>query len=362
MEIKGKYNTAKIMINEIDETTYKQIENFVNDESFADTNIVVMPDCHAGSDVCIGFTMTMNDRIIPNLIGVDIGCGILSVKTDLSEINFEMLDNYISNNIPNGFNIHNYVSIKYDTAINYICNILELDEDRTYKSLGTLGGGNHYIECGKGKDNKIWFTVHSGSRNFGFKIAQYYTNKAKEYCDNINYKGIAYLPIQDTKEYIEAHNIAAYYAQLNRKLIIQLLQNYLEFKQLDKIETIHNYIGKDNIIRKGAVSAYDERLIIPFNMRDGMIICKGKSNNEYNYSAPHGAGRILSRSQAKKQLNYNDFVNDMSNNNIYINANQSILDEAPDAYKNMNLIIDNIKPTVEIIEQIKPIYNFKAKE
>jgi len=366
--IKGKYNQANVMIDTIDETTREQIQNFVNNASFKQSYIAIMPDCHAGAGSCIGFTMPLNERIIPNVVGVDIGCGLLSYKFDIESFNVSEFDTFIKENIPSGFSLNSEIQYKasfyYDTVEK-----LGLNSDKISRALGTLGGGNHFIEAGFGQDKKLWVTVHSGSRNFGLQIAKYHSNIAKDLCEKwgADTQGIPFLLTDsiEGKNYIEDQYIGVRYAHLNRVIIMEKIQQFFKKPYIDCIESIHNFISAtDKIIRKGATSAYLwERLIIPFNMRDGLAICVGKGNKKYNYSAPHGAGRILSRSKAKKELNVEDFITGMKDSGVYTTtANQSTLDEAPNAYKDKAIILENIKETVNVLEFVKPVYNFKASE
>ena len=364
--IKGKYNNANVMIDEIDESTRSQIQGFVNNPSFAGSYIAIMPDCHAGAGSCIGFTMQMNNRIIPDVVGVDIGCGMLSQKFDVDHLDLPAFDQYIKDNIPSGFAIHD----KIWSGVDFFSDIVKkigMDESRAFRSIGTLGGGNHFIEAGYGSDGKLWVTIHSGSRNFGLQIAKYHGAKAKELCTKwgADTQGIPFLVVDspEGQDYIHDQLIGKQYASLNRLVMMSKIESYFKGSSvLDKIESIHNFIDEGGMIRKGATSAHlGERVIIPFNMRDGLAICVGKGSKKYNESAPHGAGRILSRSKAKAELDVGYFQDDMKHAGVYTTtANASTLDESPDAYKDMNIILENVKETVDIVEMIKPVYNFKA--
>ena len=368
---KGKYNQAKVMIDEIDYTIHEQIDEFLNQEAFADSNIVIMPDCHAGSGAVIGLTMTTNNYIIPNVIGVDIGCGVLSYCFGEIEIDVKNLDKKIRENVPAGFNV-NKNSAKINTKlmkdILNVCPKLNIDSNQVFNSIGSLGGGNHFIEAGYDCSQRLWITVHSGSRNFGFKIANFYQNLAKEHIQNRDIvgvkRGLEFL-LFDSKEgknYLHDLKVAQEMASHNRHEILTRIEEILCAQSTYEIESIHNYIGEDGVIRKGAISANEkEMVLIPLNMRDGIIIGEGKGNKDYNCSAPHGAGRILSRKQAKSSLDINKLKKDMEDNNIYTTSvNESTLDEAPDAYKKSATIFKHIKDTVELVDVIKPIYNFKA--
>ena len=373
--IQGKYNVASIMIDSIDETTYAQVLSFLNHPAFAENHIAIMPDCHAGKGAVIGFTMPITDYVIPNVIGVDIGCGMLTWQLNVkaSDISLKDLDTYIHERIPSGFSVRSKalpISSLTHHVIETTCSSIGIDSDRAFKSIGTLGGGNHFIEVGEYQDN-LYITIHSGSRNFGKCIADFYQKKAVE--DSKSYfvdmvgagqKGLEALHVNSINgiAYLKATAIAQEYARLNRAFMMRDIVDYLNCQVVDTVESVHNFISADNIIRKGATSAQlGQRVIIPFNMRDGIALCVGKGNSDYNCSAPHGAGRILSRSKAKEQLSVDTFKNQMVTAGVYTTtAGKSTLDEAPDAYKDMNVILDNIKDTVEVQALIKPIYNFKA--
>jgi len=373
--LNGKYNSANVFIDTIDDATKTQIIGFLNNPVFSKGYIAIMPDCHAGKGSVIGFTMPLNNYIIPNIVGVDIGCGMLSVCLGKIDINLEKLDNFIKNEIPYGSGINkkildeNNFSIDISKLKKYADKI-GADFEKCLLSIGSLGGGNHFIELGKDSKDMVWLTIHSGSRNFGLKIATYYQNKAKEnlkkYFIEDKFKDLEFLLAEsdDGKEYLEMQNYAIEYALCNRFTMFQKIYKFLDCPNTyyDSINTIHNYIGKDNIIRKGAVSALEgEKLVIPFNMKDGIAFCIGKSCKKFNYSAPHGAGRILTRTKAMKTLSEEAFEEEMKEANIFTTiANKNTLDEAPEAYKSKDVIIDNIKETVDIIDFIKPIYNFKA--
>jgi RNA-splicing ligase RtcB len=347
-----------------------------------------MPDTHAGAGAVIGFTAKMNDYIIPNVVGVDIGCGVNAIPLrGIYELNFPELDKFIKTNIPSGFSIRsaeekmpNKMLPEDALGKELLDKVYSVTEQtgqgrqRVLGSVGTLGGGNHFIEIDRTEDGELWLLIHSGSRNFGLKTATYYQNKASDllkqfFCGADAYKGLEYLPINlGGKEYLEAMKIAQEYAAINRKVMSELIMSYIyrgvstaRWADNIVIESVHNYINfEDSIIRKGAVSAHEgERLVIPFNMRDGTMVCRGKGNKKWNYSAPHGAGRILSRHQAKNNLKLEDFHSVMDG--IYTTtANESTIDESPMAYKDKNKIIEAVAETVDIEFFMKPVYNFKA--
>lgn len=379
--MKGKYNQALIMLNEdeIEKETKSQVQNFLNHPAFQKTHIAIMPDCHSGKGSCIGFTMKMNDYIIPNIVGVDIGCGVSSIKIDKDEIgDLLYLDNFIKENIPSGFNVrkegyfgNTFNKTVFVDKLKQVCDKTDQDLSYVLRSIGTLGGGNHFIEVGRSdKTDDYWLTVHTGSRNFGLKVASYHQNKAKElmktmFIDKSEYKDCEFLPMDlGGSEYLEDMQISQEYADLNRNIILGIIiEDYFEIDyDSDKaIHSVHNFIS-DGIIRKGAISAKEgEQLIIPLNMRDGFILGIGKGSKKWNYSAPHGAGRVLSRTKAKQNLNIDEFKLEM--NGIYSSCiSESTIDESPMVYKEKELIMNHIQETVEIIDIIKPVYNFKATE
>ena len=363
--IKGKYNQANVMIDTIDATTRSQIQGFVNNPSFHGSYIAIMPDCHAGNGSCIGFTMQMNDRIIPDVTGCDLGCGLLSRKFNIESFDIPMFDAFIKENISSGFAINDKVYRGADFFMDVVKKI-GMDEGRASRSVGTLGGGNHFIEAGYGSDGKLWVTIHSGSRNFGLQIAKYHGVKAKELCTKwgADTQGIPFLLVDspEGQDYIADQLIGSQYASINRETMMNKLEKFFGVSPIDSIESRHNFIDDTGMIRKGATPAHEgQRVIIPFNMRDGLALCIGKGNKKYNYSAPHGAGRILSRSKAKAVLDVEYFQEDMKQAGVYTTtANAGTLDESPDAYKDMAVILENIKETVDVIEMVKPVYNFKA--
>ena len=374
--MQGKYNSANIMIDEIDDVTRKQIQSFLNHPAFANSYIAIMPDCHAGKGAVVGFTMRMNDYIIPNVVGVDIGCGMLSARFNEENLDLLKFDKFIKKNIPSGFNIHNMqtqisnvtLGVHNIEQIYKYCLLVGMDYEKAVKSLGTLGGGNHFIEAGYDSNGKICITIHSGSRNFGLRIANHFQNIAKKNLEKYFlqdvYKDTEFLLAneQDGIDYLNAVTYGTKYADLNRRFMLQIISRFFDAEPTSIITSVHNFIGDDHIIRKGATPARNgEMVIIPFNMKDGIAICKGKGSQKYNCSAPHGAGRILSRTKAKAQLNVEDFQKEMQDAGVYTTtATKDTLDEAPGAYKDKDIILQNIIETVDIIEMIKPIYNFKA--
>jgi len=393
IEVKGKYTTAKIMIDSVDENCMSQIIEMINNESF-NNPVSIMPDCHSGAGSVIGFTMPVGDKLIPNVVGVDIGCGMLSCNIGYVEkLDHIDLDQKIRDKIPFGMSINKKSKTRVDKEFADICKKINIDFEYAIKSLGSLGGGNHFIEIGKSvSSGTIWITVHSGSRNFGKKICEYWQDKAfardkpntrskleeikrlypvnqwderiKEYktlVKNIKPSPLDYLDSVNKDNYIEDMKIAQNYAQTNRHLMMRDILDILGSPiVIDLIETVHNYIDmKDLIIRKGAIRSYiGEKMIIPFNMRDGILICEGKSNPDWNFSAPHGAGRVYSRSKAKEELNLEKFEQDMKG--IFsTSVCRGTIDESPDAYKDPKIIEEAIEPTAKILDRVVPIHNMK---
>lgn len=394
LELRGKYNTAKVFTDDIESSAISQIINLLNQSFVADSTIRMMPDVHAGAGCTIGTTMTITDKIVPNLVGVDIGCGMLALKLNQTNIDLKEIDNVIHKYVPSGYSIHDRAS-KYDALENLvIANCVDMN--RASRSIGTLGGGNHFIEIDKGQDGRLWLVIHTGSRHLGLEVCKHYQdlgwNKIKSEGINSKIKDtVARLkaegkqheientikilkmqagPIPKDLCYVEGKDFEAYmhdmaivqkFAEDNRIAIANIILKHTNLSYEYCFTTIHNYIDIEHrILRKGAVSARkDEQLIIPMNMRDGSLICRGKGNDDWNQSAPHGAGRIMSRSQAKSSVSMKDYKDSMKD--IFTTSvNESTLDECPMAYKPMQSIIDNVGDTVDIIDIVKPIYNFKA--
>lgn len=376
IEINGKYNTAKVFTDNVEDTALAQIKELCNQDFVKDSIIRIMPDAHAGAGCTIGTTMTVSDKIVPNLVGVDIGCGMETLKLKQKKIDLKKLDKIIYDYIPSGFDIrkkqHKYAE-KID--LNKLICKEKVNLERARLSIGTLGGGNHFIEVNKDKEGILFLVVHSGSRHLGKQVAEHYqalaykelTEMRRKKEDKDNYpeinKQLAYVQGESFHNYLHDMKIIQQYAVFNRKAIVSEIVNRLGLEIEEQFTTIHNYIDLDSmILRKGAISAMlGERVLIPINMRDGSLICIGKGNKDWNYSAPHGAGRIMSRRKAKETIRLEVFKKTMEG--IFTTTvNRSTLDECALAYKPMNEIIDNIQDTVEIIDIIKPVYNFKAAE
>ena len=397
LELQGKYNTAKIFTDIVDEASISQVLLLLNQEFTSDSKIRLMPDIHAGSGCTIGTTMTITDKIVPNLVGVDIGCGMETVKIKEKHIELQKLDKLIYEKIPSGFNIREkahrcFKEINLEELYCY----KQIDSKRAEKSLGTLGGGNHFIEADKDDDGAIYLVVHSGSRHLGLEVANYYqeegykvlngsaNNDVNALIEQLKAQGrkreiqksiaalkntkrtnipkqLAYVSGDLFKQYIHDMKIIQRYAELNRQAMMDEIVKGMKLHITEQFTTIHNYIDTEAmILRKGAVSARkNEKLLIPINMRDGSLICIGKGNDDWNQSAPHGAGRLMSRSAAKESFTVSEFKKQMDG--IFTTSvSRSTLDECPMAYKGMGDIVNNIGDTAEITQIIKPIYNFKA--
>ncbi|MBE6762255.1 MAG: RtcB family protein [Ruminococcaceae bacterium] len=401
IEIVGKYNTAYCYTDIIDPSAYSQILLTCNYEEFKNSKIRIMPDVHAGKGCTIGTTMTITDKVVPNMVGVDIGCGMYTVNLGKVDIDLKEFDE-IAHTIPTGRDVWEGRVEKFDlTELKCYRNLK--DSGRLMRSLGTLGGGNHFIEIDESDDGEKYLIIHSGSRNLGTQVARHYQKIAVDLNKGMEeffkkkeeiittYKAqkrkreiepalkkleqewrrkplsmpedLCYLYGEYMEDYLHDINICQQFATRNREKMAEILLEKAGLTAKSAFHTIHNYIDvKEMILRKGSVSAKDgELLLIPINMRDGSLICRGKGNVEWNFSAPHGAGRLVSRSTAKEQLTMAEYEKQMQG--IYTTCvNTSTLDESPMAYKNMEDIVSNIGPTAEIISHIKPIYNFKAAE
>ena len=370
MKIRGTYNTALVYNDNVDAESYRQIQEFCNQEIFRDTQIRIMPDVHAGKGCVIGYTANLGKKVVPNLIGLDIGCGILVSRLGRMEIRYDKLDRYIRQKIPYGFKRNRdadpeHLPEDFNKALTETCDSLGIDFTEHLKGIGSLGGGNHFIEIAVDGNREKWLLIHSGSRNFGLQVATWHQDHAIRMCRQRQEeipKHFAYLEGGPRADYIRDMKVAQEYARLNRGEMTRRILGHLGLKKPDEqFETVHNYISfDDGIIRKGAVSAHSrEKLVIPLNMRDGSLVAIGKGNPEWNFSAPHGAGRRLSRNQAFKQLDMDDFTKAMKN--VWTSSvSKKTLDEAPKAYKPKGEILQYITDTVEIEETLKPLYNFKA--
>lgn len=383
-------NEVKVFAETFEQEAYDQVKVLADFAPYKNSKIRIMPDSHAGKGCTIGTTMTIIDKVTPNLVGVDIGCGMLVVEFQERNIDLVKLDETIHNFVPSGFSVHGEPVKMFDFS-NLRC-AKRVDLQRALQSIGSLGGGNHFIEVDKGEDGRLYLVIHSGSRNLGVGVCNYYQNlayerlstsadKRKEIIKRLKAQGrekdistelrklqpikvskeLAYVEGMDFEDYINDIDVVQQFASLNRKTIAELILERMHLHIASTFETIHNYIDtKHMILRKGAVSAQkDERFIVPINMRDGSLICIGKGNEDWNCSAPHGAGRLMSRNKAKETISIGEYKDAM--NGIYTTSvNDATIDEAPQVYKPISEIMKAIEPTADIVEVIKPIYNFKA--
>lgn len=376
MKIQGKFNSAEIFTTNIDNESLRQIYNLLNNPGSQGSNISIMPDVHVGKGSVVGLTMTFNSYIMPSIIGVDIGCGMLAIKIGKATPDLNAFDSFIKENIPSGRSVNAKEQKNFFSPSKELKKLIEKvcpqEFTRVIKSVGTLGGGNHFIELEKDQEENIWLVVHSGSRNLGLKVCNFHQNQAKafikqEFSGAGAYHGMEYMPLESGgNEYLHDMSIAQEYAEINREVMCRVIvENFfnLKFSQCDQISSIHNYLNfSDKIVRKGAISAQkDQKLIIPLNMRDGSIVGTGKGNSQWNFSAPHGAGRILSRGEAKHKISLEEYKQSMEG--IFSSCiTKSTLDESPMAYKPSSEITELIHDTVDINFIMKPIYNFKSTD
>ncbi len=395
IELKGKYGEAKVFTDVVDSESISQVIGLLNQPYSKGSRIRMMPDIHAGAGCTIGTTMTITDKVCPNLVGVDIGCGMETIKIKENFIEPQALDKLIRSEIPSGFAIrtkeHRYAK---EVPLDDLICAKNVDISKARKSIGTLGGGNHFIEADKDDEGNIYIVVHSGSRHLGLEICKHYQragekalgsrkdeisaiiaklksegreSKIQKTLDSMNAtkdhipSELAYVEGHLMDAYIHDMAIAQEFAKYNRKAMIDTIVKGLGLHIAEQFTTVHNYIDVDSmILRKGAVSAREgEKLLIPINMRDGSLICIGKGNEDWNFSAPHGAGRLVSRGTAKATFTLSEYKKQMEG--IYsTSVSRGTIDECPMAYKNIDDIVNNITPTAEIIGVIKPIFNFKA--
>lgn len=372
IEVQGKYNKAKIFTDVVDSTSIAQVLELCNQEFTAGSRIRMMPDIHAGAGCTIGTTMTITDKVVPNLVGVDLGCGMETVCISEKSVDLQKLDQIIHEKIPSGFAIrdkaHDYLN---KINLNDLCCVSHIKMSRAEKSIGTLGGGNHFIEMDKDDDGNLYLVIHSGSRHLGVEVANYYQEEGykalnhaddtaiKELVSRLKAEGrekqiekeikrvkslkqtnipktLAYVSGELFEQYIHDMKIVQHYAMLNRQAMVDEIVRAMGFHIEEQFTTIHNYIDTEAmILRKGAVSAKaGEKLLIPINMRDGSLICVGKGNENWNFSAPHGAGRLMSRAEAKRSFTVSEFEEQMAD--VYTTSvNKSTLDECPMAYKDL---------------------------
>lgn len=399
IEVSGKYNQAKIFTDVVDQASIAQVIELCSQEFAAGSRIRLMPDVHAGAGCTVGTTMTITDKVVPNLVGVDIGCGMETVRIREDHMELQKLDKLIREKIPSGFAVrsqaHRYVD---QIDLEELCCARHIEMLRAEKSIGTLGGGNHFIEADRDEEGQLYLVVHSGSRRLGLEVAKYYQEEGYKVLNQTDQasldrliaemkavgrqkdiqkelkrrksqklthipRQLAYVSGELFHRYIHDMKIVQRFAQLNRRAMMDEIVKGMKLHVEEQFTTVHNYIDTDAmILRKGAVSAQaGEKLLIPINMRDGSLLCVGKGNEDWNCSAPHGAGRLMSRGEAKQSFTVSEFKKQMDG--IYsTSVGASTLDECPMAYKGMADILDNIGPTAEVVKIIRPIYNFKAGE
>ena len=393
---------VKIFTDNVEGQARNQIYTLAKQPAFSDCKIRIMPDVHAGAGCVIGFTADLGDKVIPNIVGVDIGCGMLCVSLGNVDIDYALLDKVIRKYIPSGREVNKEASSFVEEIVSQLyCKDRLNDLPRLYRSLGTLGGGNHFIEIDVDEDNNKYLVIHTGSRNLGKQVADIYQRMA---IDDISGKNnlpseitslierlkaegrekeinteiaklkntkrelsvpqeLCYLTGLHRDMYLHDMRLCQGFAEANRDSIAKTIMKQMGLEKISVFTSIHNYIDHDNnIVRKGAISAYEgQRVIIPMNMRDGCIIGIGKGNEDWNCSAPHGAGRLMSRSVAKEQIAMEDYEKSMEG--IYTTSVcRSTLDESPFAYKPMDEILSYIGDTIEVEKIVKPVYNFKASE
>lgn len=399
MEIKGKVATAIAYANVIEDAAIEQIRRMCDYAFTEGSKIRIMPDVHAGKGCTIGTTMTIHDKAVPNVVGVDIGCGMYTVRLHETEIDFARLDE-AAHYVPSGMNVWEGRRESFDLEALRCYRELK-DAKRLQRSLGTLGGGNHFIEVDRASGGTLYLVIHTGSRNLGKQVAEYYQHLAvelnqgrEEYFKKRNaliaeYKAagrrkeiqaalkelhwadkplsvpedLCFLYGEHLDNYLHDVEICQQFARRNRELIAQILLERAGLTGADGFHTIHNYIDTDEmILRKGAIAAHKgEKVLIPINMRDGSVLAIGRGNPEWNYSAPHGAGRLMSRGAARETLSMEAYTEAMKG--IYTTSvNPSTIDEAPMAYKALEDIIDVIRDSVDVVDIMKPIYNFKASD
>lgn len=397
--VQGAYNTAVCYTPELEEAARQQIQAVCDRPEFAGCKIRIMPDVHAGKGCTIGTTMTIQDKIVPGMVGVDIGCGMETVALAEREIDFDRLDALIREEIPCGREIRDTPhDLNGEIDLTQLRCARQVNLSRAMRSIGSLGGGNHFIEIDCAEDGRLYLVVHSGSRHLGTEVANFYQEEGRralwggahyqiqEAVHRLKAEGrfqeiqttilalkkerelkipkdLAYVEGKLFEDYLHDMKLTQQFAMLNRKAIVEVIMRGMGLTAVELFTTIHNYIDTDAmILRKGSVSAAaEEKLLIPINMRDGSLICVGKGNEAWNCSAPHGAGRLMSRRAALQALSMEQFQREMQG--IYTTCVlPDTLDESPMAYKSMDEIVAQIQPTAEIVERIRPVYNFKAAD
>lgn len=362
--VSGIYVEAKIFTDDVEPYAEAQVKMICENEIAAGSTICLMPDIHPGKTAPIGLSMTVTDKIIPQLLGVDIGCGMTCVKLNKNNAEFQKLDRVIREKVPSGFTIRkepHYMAEEF--SYEELHCVKHINRNRADRSLGTLGGGNHFIELDKSADGSLYLVVHTGSRHLGEEVAEYYTRLAsgrlKAQGRDIPYY-MSYLEGEDKAAYIEDVQIIWRYAEWNRQIIVREILKGMKWKAADSFSVAHNYLDAAGVLRKGAISAHKgEKVIIPANMKEGVILGIGKGNAAWNESAPHGSGRRLKREDVKNQYTVSEFKKEMKG--IYSSCvGADTLDEAPFAYRPIAEIAEQIRDTVEVTEILRPVYNFKA--
>jgi tRNA-splicing ligase RtcB len=401
IRVQGTHNTAICYCDELEQTAADQIRAVCDRPEFADSKIRIMPDVHAGMGCTIGTTMTITDKIVPGMVGVDIGCGMETVQIAETSVDFAKLDRVIRTHIPSGREVRDtHHDLNSEIDLTELRCAREVNLERARRSIGTLGGGNHFIEVDNADDGALYVVVHSGSRHIGNQVATYYQEEAyrqvrgqskaqaAELAARLEAEGrqkqirsalkklraegagkssvpkdLTYVTGALFDDYIHDMKLIQRFATLNRQAMMEIILERMGLAKVSEFTTIHNYIDMDSmILRKGAVSAKKgEKLLIPLNMRDGSLICVGKGNEDWNTSAPHGAGRIMSRKAAFRTLSMDEYKDEMQG--IFTTCvTGDTLDESPMAYKTMESIMNHIAPTAEIVHRVRPLYNFKARE
>ena len=407
LELNGKYNTAKVFTDMIDQAGISQLISMLNQEFIQGLQVRIMPDCHAGKGCVVGTTMTIQDCVVPGLVGIDIGCGMLAIRLQETRIDLPALDSHIRKVVPSGGEV--FYSPQTENRKLYDLRCIKargLKLELAQKSLGTLGGGNHFIEVDRDLNNNLWLIIHTGSRHLGIEICNHYQKiayedetirvnggsfndkkniliqkakaegKQRELSKIIKAFTVSYEEIPPTSpyeltplrgehflDYLHDMEIVQEHAALNRQMIAKAILKAAKLHEAERFDTIHNYIDtKTMILRKGSISAQaGEKVLIPMNMRDGCLICVGKGNPDWNFSAPHGAGRLYSRSAARDNISLTEYKNTMQEAGIFTTSvNSGTIDESPMAYKPMSMILENIQDTVSVVDRLVPIYNFKA--
>lgn len=365
--VEGIYASATIFTDEVEDYAVAQIQQLCNHPAFAGSKIRIMPDVHPGKVGTIGFTAIVGDKIMPNVVGIDIGCGMTMAKLKQKKIEFQKLDTVIRECVPSGFQVrrkpHRY---REHIDLSQLCCGKYINRDKAFVSLGTLGGGNHFIEVDRDEDGFLYVVIHTGSRRLGKEMTEYYLKEGQKYLKNQGIQTayeLTWLEDELMDDYMHDVQVVQEFAQINREAILDELVRGMKWKIEETYSTGHNYIDTTDgnvIVRKGAISARKgERVIIPVNMRDGVLLGTGLGKEEWNYSAPHGAGRIMKREEVRQKFTVSQFKTEMKG--IYCSClGKDTLDESPFAYRRIEMLQENIRETVKIDKILKPVYNFKA--